>query len=119
MFNKFTVYSSMYFLLLFKYSCLNFFPTRHPTHNPSLPPTLEPTPFGIVRVSFIHVPIWPFPYFPPLSLFPLPLWLLSVCFLFQCLWLYFACLFVLLIRFHLHVRSYGICILPPDLFHLA
>ena len=38
-----------------------------------------------------------FPCHPPLQ----PLWLLSVCSLFQCLWLYFACLFVLLIRFHL------------------
>ena len=34
---------------------------------------------------------------------------LSNCSLFQCLWLYFACLFVLLIRFQLKVRSYGIC----------
>ena len=37
------------------------------------------------------------------SVIPLapPLWLLSVCSLFQCLWLYYTCLFVLLIRFHL------------------
>ena len=34
-------------------------------------------------------------------------------------WLYFACLLVLFIRFHLQVRSYGICLLPPGLFHLA
>ena len=32
---------------------------------------------------------------------PPPLWLLLVCSLFQCLWLYFTCLFVLLVRFHL------------------
>ena len=38
-----------------------------------------------------------FPIIPPHP----PLWLLSACSLFQCLWLYFACLFVLLIRFHL------------------
>ena len=37
----------------------------------------------------------------PLITFPPPLWLLSVCSVFQCLWLYFACLSVLLIRFHL------------------
>ena len=36
---------------------------------------------------------------------------------FQCLWLYFACLFILLIRFLLMVRSYGICLSPPGLFH--
>ena len=29
------------------------------------------------------------------------------------------CLFVSLIRFHLQVRSYGICLSPPGLFHLA
>ena len=53
--------------------------------------------------------------------YPLPpsLWLLSDCSLFQCLQLYFACLFVLLIRFHLKVRSYGICLSLPGLFHLA
>ena len=32
---------------------------------------------------------------------------------------YFACLFVLLIRFHLKVRSYGICLSPPGLFSLS
>ena len=48
-----------------------------------------------------------------------PLCLLSVCSLFQCLWLYFACLFVLFIRFHLQVRSYGICLSLPGLLHLA
>ena len=38
----------------------------------------------------------------PFSRYPLcsPLWLLLVCSLFQCLWLYFACLVVLLIRFN-------------------
>ena len=48
-----------------------------------------------------------------------PLWLLSVCSLFQCLWLYFAGFFVLLIRFHLKARSCGICLSLPGLFHLA
>ena len=47
------------------------------------------------------------PVIPPLA--P-PLWSLSVCSLFVCLWFYFAHLFVLLIRFHLLVRSYSICV---------
>ena len=38
---------------------------------------------------------------PSFSCYPLPPWLMSVCSLFQCLWLYFACLFVLLIKFYL------------------
>ena len=58
----------------------------------------------------------PSPFF---SCYPPPFCLLSVCSLFQCLWLHFACLFVLLIRFHLEVRSYGICLSTPGLFHLA
>ena len=56
-----------------------------------------------------------FPCYSP----PQPLWLLSVCSVFQYLWFDFACLFVLLIRFHLQVRSYGICLSLPGLFHLA
>ena len=87
------------FLLLFNRVFSIFTPPCLLPH-PSPPSTLEPTPFDFVHGSFIHVPWWPFPYFPPLSLFP-PLWLLSVCSLFQCLWLYFAYLIVLLIRFHL------------------
>ena len=43
---------------------------HYPTPQPSLPPTSILPPFGFVHVSFIHVPCWPFPYFPPLSLFP-------------------------------------------------
>ena len=44
---------------------------------------------------------------------------LSNCSLFQCLWLYFACLFVLLTRFHLKVRLYGICFLTTWLISLS
>ena len=71
-----------------------------PCPPPSLPPTLKPTPFGFVHGSFVHVPWWPFLFFPS-HVPPSPLWSLSICSLFQCLWLYFACLLVLLIRFHL------------------
>ena len=37
----------------------------YPSH-PHFPPLIL-TPFGFVHVSFIHVPWWPFPLFPPLS----------------------------------------------------
>ena len=60
----------------------------------------------------------PFNLFPCNPL-PSPLWSLSACAQFQCLWLYFACLFIFLMRFLLKVRSYGICPLPPGLFHLV
>ena len=87
-----------FFLLLFKCSCLHFHPFLH---HPSLPPTLKPTPFGFVHGSFIHAPWWPLPYFPLLCLSLLLSGYCQFVFLFQCLWLYFACLFGLLIRFHL------------------
>ena len=58
-----------------------------PTH-PHLPPSMCPL------YKFLDDPSPSFPSYHP----PPPLWLLSVCSLFQCLWLYFACLLVLLIR---------------------
>ena len=79
---------------------------------PSQPSPLspfDPTAFGFVHVSFIHVPENPSPFSLHYPL-PPPLWSLSVCSLFPCPWFYFACLFVLLIRFHLYVRSHGICL---------
>ena len=82
------------FLIVFQIQLSPFLP------HPSPPPTLEPTAFSFVHVSFIHVPWWPFSYFPLLSLSLPPLWLLSVCSLFQSLWLYFACLFIMLVSFH-------------------
>ena len=101
------------FLKLFKYSCLHFPPTTLPHASHPHLPLLIPPPLGFVHVSFIVFPENPSP------ISPSPLWSLSVCSLFPCLWFYFACLFVLLIRFHLKVRSHGICLSPPGLFHLA
>ena len=87
------------FLLLFKYSCLHFPPPLPsappiPTSHPSLPPTHILPPFALSicpLYRFLDDPCPIFPHYP----FPTPLWLLSVCSLFQCLWLYFVCLFVL------------------------
>ena len=48
-------------------------------------------------VVHVHGPFTLVPYLGPSpSFFPYPLWSLSVCSLFPCLWLYFACLFCLL-----------------------
>ena len=92
----------------------------HHAHSPHLspPPILEPTPFGFVHVSFYTCSLLALPLFSPIIPLPCPLWLLTVCSLFQCLWLYFACLFVALIRFHLYVRPYGIY-LSPTLISLS
>ena len=106
------------FLLSFKHSCVHFSlppssapltPSSHPQPHP--PSTLLMGPLYM----FFDDPSPSFPHYP----LPPPFWLLSVCSLFQCLCLYFACLFVLLIKFLLKVRSYGICLSLPGLFHLA
>ena len=87
---------------------------------PSPPHSHSPSPHSCPCLWVIHTCSLtsPFPFFLPLSTSS-PLWSLSVCPLFPCLWFYFAHLFVLLIRFHLKVRSYGICLSPPGLFHLV
>ena len=93
-----------FFLLLFKYSCLHFslhhslppFPSY-----PYLPSSILP-PFGFVHVSFIRVPSQPLHFSPTLSLSPLPSGYCQGVLYFNvsgCILL--ACLFVLLIRFHL------------------
>ena len=91
-----------------------FSPNHSATPQPHPPPTLNPT-WGFVHGSFIHVHWWLFPCYP----LPPPLWLLSVGSLFQCLWLYLVCFFLLLIKFQLKVRSYCICQSPPGLFHVV
>ena len=79
--------------MFFKYSCVYFYPTTPhcPTH-----PCLSPSNLCLLALSMC--PLWKFldglsPIFPDYPL-PPPLWLLSVCSSFQCLWLYFVCLFV-------------------------
>ena len=77
-----------------------FSPTHDPlcTH-PSLPPSNLPSLALSICPVFMFLdgpsPIIPCYPSPPSSQF------LSVCSLIQCLWFYFACLFALLIRFHL------------------
>ena len=44
---------------------------RSPT-SPIPTSQLQTYPFWLLHPSFIHVPWWPLPYFPPLSFFPFP-----------------------------------------------
>ena len=94
------LYFVNFFLLLFKYGCL------HSPHSPSPAPPIPTShsqsyPPLALSMCLLYMFLNDLtPSFPRYHL-PLPLWLLSVFSLFQCLWLYFACLFVLLIRFHL------------------
>ena len=79
----------------------------HPTLNPTL---LWLCPWVLHTCSLMTLPLY------PIILLPCPLWLWSVGSLFHCLWLYFAHLFALLIRFHSQMRSYGICLSPLAYF---
>ena len=106
------------FLLLFRYSFLHFQPITAPRSIHPCLPTLNLPLLALPMCPLYRFLDGPSPIF---LLYPSPSspLLLSVCSLCKCLWLYFACLFILLIRFHLKMRSYGICPSPPGLFHLA
>ena len=132
------VFIPRYFILLknFWWTCLSFFvfflnffyccsstvvsiPLLHspcPTH-PLLPTLILPLwlcPCVLYTCSLTTLSL----FSPIIPLSP-SLWLLTLCSLFPCPWFCFAHLFVLLIRFHLQVRSYGICLSLTGLFHLA
>ena len=106
------------FLLLFNYSCPHFSITLPcPTH-PHLPHSIFPP------LSLSMEPLHMFldltlPLLSPIISLTPPFWSLLVYSLFPCLWFCFACLFLLLIRFQLQVRSYGIYLSPTGLFQLA
>ena len=114
----------MFFVLLFLFYILFFMLLQlfqffslcllHPVP-PPLTPTVNPQVYG----SYIYV-IWLIPS-PSFNQSPLPLTLLklSVCSTFLCLCFYFSHQFILLIRFHMQVRSHGICLSLTGLFHLA
>ena len=81
MWNKQIIFFSFLFFFLLSYCVqvqLSPYPLTTPPHlsHPHLPPSILP-PFGVVHVSFIHVPENP-PPFSPHYPFLSPLWLLSV-----------------------------------------
>ena len=68
---------------------LSPFSPHHAPHPPQTYP-LWLCPYVLYTCSLMALPL-----ISPIILLSPPLWLLSVCSLFQCLWFYFACLFVL------------------------
>ena len=97
---------------MFKYHCLHFLTTTFPppTHI-YLTPSILP-PFGFVHESFIHVHLWPFPFFPTLLPSSLPSGYRQFVLNFNVSgYTLLACL--LWIRLHLQVRSHGICLAAP------
>ena len=76
----------------------NYPPLSYPTpHTHSILPSLLSLFIGPLSM-FLDLTL---PLLSPITSLAPPLWSLSVCSLFPCLWFYFAGLFVLLIRFHL------------------
>ena len=113
---------SMYFFSLFYWCSNTVVSILPPPLSLTLPtPTSHPQshlPLGSVHGSLIHVHLRPFPFFP--TLFPSPLPSGYCQFIVECnVSAIFFLPVVLLIRFHLKVRSYGICPSPPGLLHLA
>ena len=100
-------YLFFYFNFFYFYCCSSIgfclFPPPQ-VNTPALPTSLPfPPPHAVNRPCVLYnYSCKPFTLFPWNSLHS-TLWSLSACFQFQCLWLYFACLFVLLIRFLLEV----------------
>ena len=88
-FNFFSVY--IYIFLLFKNYCSSTAPlSRHhfPPPYPPPPPTLNPNPLWLCPWVLYTCSLMTLPLLSPVITLPLPLWLLSVCSLFQCPWLY-------------------------------
>ena len=85
--------------------CLYPSPPPSPPPQPSPPPSSVSTPTCYCPCVIQNCSCKPFTLFSHYPL-PSPLWSLSACSQFQCLLLYFAYLFVLLIRFQLKIRSY-------------
>ena len=98
---RISVFFFFHFLLSFNYSCPHFLPLLSPdlptstSHIQSSPPHCL-CPWVLYTCSLTTLPL-----LSPITFLPPPLWLLSVCSLFPCLWFYFARLLVLLIRFQL------------------
>ena len=89
-----------YFFIVVQSQLSPFSPIPTHTTYPHLPHSISPPP-----LSLSMGPLYMFldntsSISPIMPLLP-PLWSLSVCSLFQGPWFYFACLFLLLIRFHL------------------
>ena len=105
----------LFHFIYLTFEFLNFFimvklqlSTFSPIILPHLPHSILPHPHCLCPCVLYTSSLMDCPLFSPIIPLPALLWLLSVCSLFQRLWLYFACLFVLLLRFHLQVTSYGI-----------
>ena len=86
----------------FFYCCSSTVVSISSRHGPPTPPILASPlwtfSFWLCPCILYTGSLMALPRFSPIIPLPSSLWLLSVCSLFQCLWLYFACLFLLLIR---------------------
>ena len=111
------IYFFLIILLVFKYSCLHLLPTTPPTPATSLPWFHPPL---VLSMCPLYLFLKTLPPFIPIIPSHLPSGYCQIVLNFNVSgYILLACLFVLLIRFHLKVRSHGICPSLPGLFHLA
>ena len=104
--------------LFFKYSGLHFSPHHSLPPQQSLPPTLDSSTLWLFPCVLYKCSLTTLPLFTPIIPSHLTSGYCQFFFLFQCLQVYFTSLLVLLIRFHLYVKSYSICRSPTGLFHV-
>ena len=98
-----SIFIYLFFNIIFYCSStvVSISPHHSPPPYPPPPPNLNPSPLWLCPCVLYTCSLMILPFLSFIIPFPPPLWLLSVCSLLQRLWLYFACLFVLLIMFHL------------------
>ena len=120
LFNFFSVLFFLFmFFLLFKYICLHFHPSTapRPTHPASHP---QSYPLWLCPCVLYICSLMDLPLFSSIIPSPLPSGYCQFVLYFNVFdYIFFACLFVLLIMFQLQVRSCGICLSLPILLHLA
>ncbi|KAF6084315.1 hypothetical protein HJG60_008591 [Phyllostomus discolor] len=112
----YTFFLLFLFLLLLKCNCLHFPATTFPCPTqPHLPPSIL-LPVWLCPWDLHTCSLKILPLLSPVTRFLLPSSYCQFVLYFNVSGYIFACLFVLLIRFHLELRAYGICLSLPDLF---
>ena len=105
-----------FFLIVVQVQLSPFSPHHSPLPPHTPPPTLNPIPLWLCPCVLYTCSLTILGLFSPLSSLSSLLVTISLFFISMSL-LIFCLLFFLLIRFHIYVRSYSVCLSPSGLFH--